>query len=123
MQTATAFSKAEAEFSALSACVREDIWIRSVLGELSLPITKSTLICQDNLGAISWTEQVQDLREVKHVVIKYHCVRLEVEKKSITLAYTSSETNRADSYTKALISDTFKSHRNRDECDIYKQAQ
>lgn len=111
LQTATALSTAEAEFSALSACVREVRWLRDVMAEVCCPQVKATTIYQDNLGAISWTEHVQGLRKVKHVGIKYHYVRESVDAKHVTVQYTPSADNRADSLTKGLIGETFENHR------------
>lgn len=102
MQTATATSTAEAEFGALSVAVREVVWTRNVLAEIDFPEKAETVIWQDNLGAISWTEKVQGLRRVKHVGIRYHFVREAVDSGRIKVLYTPSDSNRADSLTKIL---------------------
>lgn len=110
-QTATALSTTEAEFYSLSLCVREVIWLRMLLTELGLPQDKPTVMFQDNLGTIKWTESVQGLRNVKHVGIRYHYVREAVESSAIIVQYVSTLFNRADSLTKALIGDIFVKHR------------
>ena len=70
-----------------------------------------TTVYQDNLGAIRWTEEVQGLRNVKHVVLRYQFVRESVETRQVEVVHTSSATNWFDSLTKALVSDTFELHR------------
>lgn len=111
LQGARAVSTSEAEFIALSLCTREVSWVRSLLKELGEKQIEATVIFQDNLGFILWTEEVQGLRKVKHVDIRYHYVRTEVENKIIAVEYTSSTSNRADSLTKALVGTTFNQHR------------
>lgn len=102
MQAATATSTTEAEFSALGTCVREISWLRQLLTDIGSPESGHTTIYQDNLGAIRWSEDVQGLRRVKYVGIKYHVVRSKVDSGDVTVIFTSSATNRTDSLTKIL---------------------
>ena len=111
LQVAVALSTAEAEFIALAETVRNAAWVREVLSELGHRQTKPTNVYQDNLGTISWTEEVQGLRNVKHVGIKYHYVREMVVNKAVEVIYTPSEKNCSDSFTKVLIGTTFQIHR------------
>ena len=78
--------------------------------ELDLPLEEPTLVRQDNLGTISWTEGVSGLRRVKHVGIKYHAVRECVIEIEVQVYYTPSAENRADSLTKCLIGVYFYKH-------------
>ena len=109
--TTTALSTAEADFNALSECVRQVIWIRGFLSEIGIKQVSATNIYQDNLGSIAWTKEVQGLRNVKHVGIRYHFVKEHIEKKDVQVSYTPSATNKADSFTKALVGTTFAQHR------------
>ena len=111
LQNATTLSTTEAEFYALSSCVRDVQWMRAVLDELQGHQGKPTVIYQDNLGTIRWTEDVQGLRKVKHIGIRYHFVRDAVEDKDVTVVYTESAKNRADSLTKILPGEPFGIHR------------
>jgi len=111
LQSTTAQSTAEAEFIALSSAVKEIKWLRSILIEISVLNRKTIDLKQDNLGTISWTEEVNGLRKVKHIGIKYHVVRDTVESKIINVGYTPSSLNRADGFTKVLIGDEFLKHR------------
>ena len=78
LQTATAQSTAEAEFFALHSVVREVSRVRDILRELGEHQRSPTVVYQDNLGTISWTDNVQGLRKVKHIGVKYHYVRSKV---------------------------------------------
>ena len=111
IQTATAQSTSEAEFFALHGCMREVDWVRGMLEELGEPQESPTVIYQDNLGTISWTDNVQGLRKVKHIGVKYHYVRSKVDDKTVKVLYRSSAENKADSLTKILGGDQFKTHR------------
>lgn len=91
LQTATALSTSEAEFSALADTVREISWLRAVLNDIGLELPKPTTIFQDNLGTISWTEEVQGLRKAKHIGIKYHYVKESVQNGKIEVQYIPSE--------------------------------
>lgn len=52
LQTIVALSTCEAEFLALSECVRELKWLRQVLCELSIDHAKTTVLFQGNLGTM-----------------------------------------------------------------------
>ena len=111
LQTTTAQSTAEAEFNALAHGIKEVKWMRSILNEIGMPQTEPTTVYQDNLGSISWTEDVQGIRRVKHVGTKYHFVRDNIESKGVVVKYTPSHLNRSDSLTKVLISEDYSRHR------------
>lgn len=111
MQTATAMSTAEAEFAALASTVREVVWIQDILHEVGFEQETKTAIMQDNLGAISWTEDVQGLRRVKHVGLRYHFVRDMVSNGKVEIVYTPTDQNRADAMTKILGKEMHSIHR------------
>lgn len=111
LQSATATSTCEAEFAALSSCVKETLWLRMLLTDIGLKPDGPTLVHQDNLGTIAWSSDMIGLRKVKHVQIKYNHVCDEVENRSVEVGYTPSGENRADSLTKVLIGDSFLVHR------------
>lgn len=104
-------STTEAEFDALAAKVREVVWARAVLHDLGEKTEKPTVVFEDNLVSISWTETVQGLRNVKHVGFKYQFVREHVMSKTVEIRYTPTEVNRADVFTKSLLGDLFHTHR------------
>ena len=110
LQPCVAVSTAEAEFYALSECVKAVKWCEQVLRELGFSDKVPVTVYQDNLGTISWTSEVQGLRNVKHVGIRYAFVREAVESKKIEILYTPSSENKADSFTKPLVGFSFRSH-------------
>ena len=93
LQTVTSQSTAEAQFRSLSATVRETVWVLHFLRELGIVLSGPTHIYRDNLGAIAWTQEVQGLRKVKHIGIKYHYYREPVASKEVTIEYVPSAHN------------------------------
>ena len=83
LQNATTLSTTEAEFYALSSCIREVQCLRALLSDLQGQQQGPTVVYQDNLGAIRWTEDVQGLRQVKHVHTRYNFVSDAVESRDV----------------------------------------
>ena len=109
LQTLTAQSTTEAEFISLAHCVRELHWIRATVSELKAEQSNPTVVHQDNLGTISWTTEIQVIRKVKHIGIRYHYVRDAVDEKAIEVEYVPSSENKADGLTKVLVTSAFDS--------------
>ena len=107
LQTVTAQSTAEAEFISLAHCVREIHWVRATLVELNVFQSQPTVVHQDNLGTISWTNEEQGLRKVKHIGIRYHYVRDAVDSKAIEVEYIPSAENKAGGLTKVVVTSDF----------------
>lgn len=47
-----------------------------------------TNVFQDNLGTISWSEEMQGRRKVKHIGVKYHYVRSAVYSETVQVDHT-----------------------------------
>jgi len=60
-QTFVALSTAKAEFSALSDSIRQVLWTRPILEELSTHQSTPKCVHKDNLGTISWTKDVHGI--------------------------------------------------------------
>ncbi|KAF2885473.1 hypothetical protein ILUMI_20701 [Ignelater luminosus] len=82
-QTVVAQSTTEAEYIALALGVREALWLRSFLQELSIEATTIN-IKVDNQSAIKLTQAQQLHSRTKHIDVKLHFVRDECEKGSIS---------------------------------------
>ena len=101
---------AKAEFYVLSQCVFEVIWVRQILSEIGVH-QLPTPTFQDNLGAIAWIQEVQGLRKVKHVRLRYHFVEEAVNQEDVEVLYTLSLDNKADTLTKANGGSLFNAQR------------
>lgn len=112
-QKVIALSTLEVEYIAFSDAVREAIWVSWLLADIigagsslsragfsSLPAPVD--IGCDNQGALKLIETGVCKQKTKHIDIKYHHVRDEVEKGTIWCYYVRSTDNPADLLTKAL---------------------
>ena len=81
------------------------------MAELNVYQAAPTIMHQDNLGEICWTNEVQGLREVKHIGIRYHYVRNAVDSKTVRVQYIASTENKADGLTKVLVIADFENFR------------
>ena len=73
-QATVALSTAEAEYVALIQAAQEGIWLRGLLSDLGLK-AMSTVILEDNQGAIAIAKNPVDYSRTKHIDIRYHYIR------------------------------------------------
>nr|GEX62590.1 hypothetical protein [Tanacetum cinerariifolium] len=100
-QKSAAISSMEAEYIALSGCCAQILWMRSQLSDLGLGFNKIPMYC-DNKSAIALCcNNVQHSRS-KHIDIKYHFIKEQVENGVIELYFVNTEYQLADLLTKAL---------------------
>ena len=92
---------------ALASAAQEAIWIQQVISDMTSEPTKPVHINEDNQSAISMTKNPQYHGRAKHISIKYHFVREQVENGVLILTYCPSEHMLADMFTKGLNRDRF----------------
>lgn len=107
-QNSVAASSTEAEYMALFEAVREAIWLKSFLNELKIEINDPIKIFEDNQGCISIAKNPSCHKRSKHIDIKYHFSREQIEKKLITIEYIPTAEQLADMLTKSLSIARFK---------------
>lgn len=101
-QPTVALSTTEAEYMALAATTQESIWWRGFIGELWGQKLAMLIRC-DNKSAISLAEKEMGYSpRSKHIDIRHHFVREQIEMKCIKLLHVSSEQQVADVLTKAV---------------------
>nr|GEX46481.1 retrovirus-related Pol polyprotein from transposon TNT 1-94 [Tanacetum cinerariifolium] len=105
----TAFADADhAEYTALSGCCAQILWMRSQLSDYGLAFNKIPMYC-DNKSAIALCcNNVQHSRS-KHIDIRYHFIKDQVENGVIELYFVNTEYQLADLFTKALGMQSFTS--------------
>jgi len=106
-QNCVALSTAEAEYVALASAAQEAIWISNLVEALTNKRTGSIIIYEDNQSAISMSKNPQFHCRAKHIDIKYHFVRDQVEKETVTLKYCPTKDMIADMLTKGLHKEQF----------------
>ena len=106
-QSCVSRSTTEAEYIALSLATQEAIWLRRLLENVGVKQTESTVICEDNQGAIQLSRNAKFHNRTKHIDIASHFVREKVQDKSICVKYCKTDQMLADILTKGLPRQTF----------------
>ena len=101
-QRTVALSTSEAEYMALSMCTQDVLWVRTMLADLGFEQKKSTVIWEDNQGAIALATNPGYHARTKHVDIRHHFIREKVLNGDIRVMYKETEHQLADILTKAL---------------------
>ncbi|GKA69637.1 retrovirus-related pol polyprotein from transposon TNT 1-94 [Tanacetum coccineum] len=105
-QKSTAILTTEAEYIAMSGCCAQILWMRSQLTNYGFAFNKIPLYC-DNRSAIALCcNNVQHSRS-KHIDIRHHFIREQVEKGMVELYFVSTDYQLADIFTKALPRERF----------------
>jgi hypothetical protein len=112
-QPIVTLSSTEAEYVALTMAVREGLAIQQLLKELRYQGSDATPldVAEDNTNTILNAEGQSGMRSVKHLDVRYHFVKQEVEKGTISIRYIPTGENPADGLTKALNIVAFKHYR------------
>jgi len=101
-QTTVSHSSAEAEYRAVAHVVAECCWIRQLLQELHLPLSKATVVYCDNVSAVYMTANPVHHRRTKHIEIDIHFVRENVALGQVRVLHVPSSHQFADIMTKGL---------------------
>jgi hypothetical protein len=100
-QKAVATSTVAAEYVSTATAAQEVIWVKQLLDELDVKVD-TPLIHADNMGAISIAHDPTQHQLTKHIDIKYHYLRDQVNLGNIKVEYCSTISMIADIFTKAL---------------------
>ena len=105
-QSSVSLSISEAEYIALSLAIQEGKWVHLLLCEvLAVAMDKSDCvleIMEDNQSCIKMTNNLVNHGRAKHIDIKYHHIRDEVNSEKACLEYCETSVMLADILTKAL---------------------
>ena len=116
-QPTVALSSCEAEYMSLASAAQEGKYLVSFLNEiLNLNASQFTILSHftilcDNQGAISLSKNPIKHNRSKHIDIKYHFIRDEVENRRLEIQYVSTEDNVADVFTKPMSKIRFQKFR------------
>ena len=110
-QHSVSLSTTEAEYMAASDASKEAIWIQDLLEELSLNQKNTALLFQDNQGAIFLEKNKTNKPRTKHIDIRHHFIREQVDKGRIDIQYCPTNDMVADLLTKPLPDQAFRRHR------------
>ena len=101
-QAYVALSTAEAEYIALASAAKAAVKVRQLPTDLRSNQEEATRIYEENQSAICLAKNPQFHGRAKHIGIKYHFIREQVENGNVELSYCRTEEMVADMLTKGL---------------------
>ncbi|KAE9184122.1 Retrovirus-related Pol polyprotein from transposon TNT 1-94 [Phytophthora fragariae] len=101
-RSTVALSSTEAEYMALSDCVKECVWMRRLLKDIGAEQVGATVIYEDNQEAMALAKNVGYQARTKHIDIRYHIIREKVVSNEVELEYVDTKNQLADFMTKAI---------------------
>ncbi|GAV64515.1 hypothetical protein CFOL_v3_08033, partial [Cephalotus follicularis] len=107
-QTTVARSSAKAEYRAMAHTTTELMWLRSLLLEMGLFVSKPMKMFCDNQAAIYIASNPIYHKRTKHIEVDCHFVRDAVMKKLVETPFVSSSGQLADVLTKSLFAPNFR---------------
>jgi transposase InsO family protein len=107
LQKSIAMSSCEAEFYALCEAVKDIIWLRNILTELSIPFEQPVLYV-DNQSAIALSNNPVNHQRSKHIALRWFYVRQAIADNLMSIKYVKSSENLADIGSKATTTGIFK---------------
>ena len=99
-QPTIALSTCEAEYIALAAAAQEILYLSQLLNEIGFQLKFHPVIYEDNQGTIALANNPVNRQRSKHIDIKYHFIRTEVNRGTLMLKYCPTEDMIADVMTK-----------------------
>ncbi|GJT03319.1 retrovirus-related pol polyprotein from transposon TNT 1-94 [Tanacetum coccineum] len=105
-QKSTAISSTEAEYIALFGCCSQILWMRSQLTDYGFQFNKIPLYCDNKSVIALCCNNVQHSR-AKHIDIRYHFIKEQVENGIVELYFVWIEYQLADIFTKPLLRERF----------------
>nr|GFB85106.1 retrovirus-related Pol polyprotein from transposon TNT 1-94 [Tanacetum cinerariifolium] len=100
-------SSAEAEYVSLSVCCAQVLWMRTQLKDYGFHFDKIPMYC-DSKAAIAISCNPVQYSRTKHIDVRYHFIKEEIEKGIVELFFVGTKYQLAGLFTKALFKDRFK---------------
>ncbi|GKC86616.1 retrovirus-related pol polyprotein from transposon TNT 1-94 [Tanacetum coccineum] len=105
-QTALAISTTEAEYVSAEKACQQALWMKQALVDYDIKLDDIPILC-DNKGAIDLSKNLVLHSRTKHIEIRHHFLRDNVQKGNITIEKVASEDNIADILTKPINREPF----------------
>ncbi|GKC40718.1 hypothetical protein Tco_1053102 [Tanacetum coccineum] len=104
--TALAISTTEAEYVSAGKVCQQALWMKQALVDYDIKLNDIPVLCE-NKGAIDLSKNPVLHSRTKHIEIRHHFLRDNVQKGNISIEKVSSEDNIADILTKPLKCEPF----------------
>lgn len=105
-QTALSISTTEAKYVSAGKACQQALWMKQALVDYGVRLDNIPIMC-DNKGAIDLSNNPIQHSRTKHIEIRHHFLRDNVQKGNITIEKVASEDNIADIFTKPLKRELF----------------
>ncbi|GJW10582.1 retrotransposon protein, putative, ty1-copia subclass [Tanacetum coccineum] len=106
-QKCTTISTTEAEYISLTGCCAQILWMWSELTDYEFDYNKIPLY-SDSQSAIALSCNTVQHSRTKHIVVRYHFIKEQVENEVVKLYVVKTDYQLADIFTKALARERFK---------------
>ncbi|GJX37266.1 retrovirus-related pol polyprotein from transposon TNT 1-94 [Tanacetum coccineum] len=106
-QKSTAISTTKAAYMAMSECCAQILWMRSHLTNYGFVFNKIPMYCDNHSAIALCCNNIQHSRS-KHIDIRHHFIREQVEKGVVELYFVTTDYQLADIFTKVLPRERFK---------------
>ena len=119
-QKVVARSSAEAEFRGMAQGICELLWIKRIVQDLGICLSKPMMLLCDNKASIAIANNPVQHDRTKHVEVDRHFIKDHLDKGTISLPFVTSKDQLADVLTKAVSGNEFQSSLNKlGMIDIY----
>ncbi|GJW95357.1 hypothetical protein Tco_0175029 [Tanacetum coccineum] len=105
-QTALAISMTEAEYIFAGKACQQALWMKQALIDYGIRLDDVPIMC-DSKGAIDLSKNPVQHSRTKHIEIRHHFLRDNVQKGNISIEKVASEDNIADIFTKPVKRELF----------------
>nr|GEW85669.1 copia protein [Tanacetum cinerariifolium] len=105
-QIALAISTTEAEYVSAGKACQQALWMKQALVDYGIRLDDIPIMC-DNKGAIDLSKNPVQHSHTKHIEMRHHFLRDNVQKGNISIENVSSKDNIADILTKPLKREPF----------------
>lgn len=110
-QKSVSLSTTESEYVAASNAVKELVWFKRMLNELSPDDQMDSILYVDNQSAIRLIKNPEFHKRSKHIDVRYHFIRERFQEGEFQLEYVPTNNQIADIFTKALPKERFQALR------------
>jgi hypothetical protein len=103
-QKTVSLSTTEAEYVAASEATKEAVWLKGLINELGVStfVVESVPLYIDNNSAMKLSKNAEFHARTKHINVKYHFIREQVEEGTVVPTRVATDDNIADVFTKPL---------------------
>ena len=101
LQSVVSLSTTEVEYIALAEAVKESFWLKGIMGDFGIQQEAVEIKC-DSSSAICLTKHQTFHERSKHVNVRLHFIRDEVNNGSVKVEKVGTEENVSDMLTKAI---------------------